>query len=293
MVCALCCGGAREHANTSPVLGFHCAMSWRIIRVGDTPSALYVAHLDRILITGASGFVGQSLAANLASHGYPIRAATRRATLIHDTKDVVVVPDFNEEIDWTPILRDVTFVVHAAAIVHADARINSDVFNRVNRTATRQLARASAMAGVKRFIFISSIRAQAGACANDVLTESDEPRPTDAYGTSKLGGEIALHSAGVPFTIFRPVAIYGPHPKGNLATLLRLASLPIPLPFEGFRNRRSLLAIENLAAAVLFANSVNTVGETYVLADPEPISLRDMFITLRKALGRPPGQFFV
>src|SRR5262249_31508057 len=111
---------------------------------------MHAQPFKRVLITGSSGFVGQSLTATLARHGYTSRAATRRTAFIQNTNDVVAVPDFKDEIDWTPIVRDVTFVVHAAAIVHADARIGSDVIDRVNRKATQQLACAAAIAGVER-----------------------------------------------------------------------------------------------------------------------------------------------
>jgi len=123
-----------------------------------------------------------------------------------------------------------------------------------------------------------------------VLLESDPPQPTDAFGRSKLAAENALRQSGVPFTILRPVLVYGPGVKGNLARLLALAAKPWPLPFGGFHNRRSVLARQNLVGAIHFAlESPATAGETYLVADPEPVTLAEIVTAMRAGLGRKPG----
>jgi UDP-glucose 4-epimerase len=122
-----------------------------------------------------------------------------------------------------------------------------------------------------------------------MLREADDPRPTDSYGRSKLDAESAVGAAGVPFTIVRPVVIYGANAKANIRLLFRLAASPLPLPFAGFNNRRSILSVDNLVSAILFAlNTPATIGETYLVADRTPVTLRELFTMLRRAQGRRP-----
>jgi UDP-glucose 4-epimerase len=233
--------------------------------------------------------------AALAEAGYGVRAATRLPTAFPPGVGRVLVPDFTGPIDWDPLLHGVRLVVHTAGLAHAGpSEISVDRFDRINRIATQDLARAAARAGIAHFVFISSVRAQAGASAAHVLHEADAPRPTDPYGRSKLEAERAVRVAGVPFTIIRPVVIYGPDAKANFRLLIRLASLPLPLPFAAFDNRRSILAVDNLVSAILFAlDRPATIGETYLIADPDPVALRDIFGMLRRARGRRPGLLYV
>ena len=233
--------------------------------------------------------------AKLADTGYAVRAATRSPAVFPPGVERVFVPDFANPIDWEPILRGVDLVVHAAGLAHADSsEIPIDRFDRINRIATQELASAAARAGVVQFVFISSVRAQVGASADHVLREEHEPRPTDRYGRSKLDAEAAVRAAGVPFTIIRPVVIYGPEAKANIRLLIRLAALPLPLPFAAFDNRRSVLGVDNLISAILFAlTNPATIGETYLIADPTPVALRDIFGMLRRARGRRPGLVYV
>ncbi len=235
------------------------------------------------------------MVAALAAAGHAVRAATRSPTAFPPGVERVLVPDFTGPIDWEPVLRGARLVVHTAGLAHADSsEIPVDQFDRVNRVATQELARAAARAGVAHFVFISSVRAQTGASASRVLREEDEPRPTDRYGRSKLDAEVAVRAAGVRFTIIRPVVIYGPEAKANIRLISRLASLPLPLPFAAFGNRRSILGVDNLVSAIVFAlGHPATIGETYLIADPAPVALRDIFGMLRRARGRRPGLLYV
>jgi UDP-glucose 4-epimerase len=217
---------------------------------------------------------------------------SRRDILLpfHDVVDVVKIPDFMQPIDWSPILYGADIVIHAAGLARPDSRFdNADLLRQVNVVATQELASAAADAGIGHFIYISSIRAQVGASSAGPVREEDEPLPTDNYGRSKLAAESALRASRVPFTILRPVAVYGTSAGGNFRALMRIASMPVPLPFAAFNNRRSLLSIENFNSAVIFAlNSQATIGETYLVADPEPITVREIFMTLREAQKRRP-----
>jgi UDP-glucose 4-epimerase len=243
-----------------------------------------------VLVTGASGFVGRPLVEGLVDAGYRVRAATRSATAFPPGVERVIVPDFIRPIDWDPILGGIGVVIHAAGLAHADCSdFPVDRFDRINRVATQELASAAARAGVARFVFISSVRAQTGASASRALREDDVPRPTDPYGRSKLAAEAAVRAASVPFTIMRPVVIYGRDAKANVRLLVRLASSRLPLPFAAFGNRRSMLGVDNLVSAVLFAlDHPKTVGETFLIADPDPVALRDIFGMLRRARGQSP-----
>jgi UDP-glucose 4-epimerase len=244
----------------------------------------------RVLVTGASGFIGRALVADLAAAGRPVRAAMRQpADIFARQVEVVAVSDLTRPVEWRALLKGIDTVVHLAGIAHAGPGIAEEAYDRVNRLATAELAETSQRIGIRRLIFASSIRAQSGPVASRVLDENDTPQPTDAYGRSKLAAEQAVRASNVPFTILRPVLIYGQGVKGNLARLARLARTPWPLPFGGFSNRRSLLARQNLIDAIHFAlRTPATMGETYVVADSEPVSLAEIIAALRAGEGRSP-----
>ena len=245
--------------------------------------------MSRILVTGASGFIGSAVVEALARDGHTVRAAVRRTHLsFPDGVEVVQHPDLAQAFDWQPLLHGVDQVVHLAGIAHTGRYVDRAAYDRVNRQATARLAMATAQASVKHFVFVSSIRAQSGPAADHALTERDDPAPTDAYGASKLAAEEAVRSSSVPFTILRPVLLYGPGVKGNLALLARAAATRLPLPVKDFANRRSLLGIDNFISALAFVLATPaTIGETYVVADPGiPPRLSDVFATLRQARGR-------
>jgi nucleoside-diphosphate-sugar epimerase len=244
--------------------------------------------VSNILVTGASGFIGRAVVAALARDGHAVRAAVRRPLLSFPAGiDVVQHPDLSEPFDWQPLLKGIDQVVHLAGIAHSRG-VHPARHDRVNRAATAQLAAAAALAGVSHFVFVSSIRAQCGPTADHALTERDTPAPIDAYGRSKLAAEEAVRAAGVPFTILRPVALYGPGVKGYFALLARAAVSPLPLPVKNFGNRRSLLGIDNFISALTFVlTTPATIGETYVVADPGiPPRLADVIAAMRKARRR-------
>ena len=242
----------------------------------------------RVLVTGASGFIGRPLVAALLRAGYAVRAVTRRQGSFPDSVEAAIIPDFTNPIDWNPILQGVDIIVHLAGMVHSKVPDTAySEFDQINWIATQRLAHAAKEAGIDRFIYISSVRAQVGAFAVQAIHEQDEPRPTNQYGRSKLAAEQAVQAAGVPFTIFRPVVIYGPHPKGNMRTLVRLARSSLPLPVASFTSRRSVLAVDNLISAIIFAlNNPVTIGETYLVADSKPMTIGEILTMLRKIQGR-------
>jgi UDP-glucose 4-epimerase len=246
----------------------------------------------RVLVTGASGFVGRGLTRTLSRAGYHVRAAARDRSKVPAAEfvEAVRMPDLSRPVDWRPLLTDVDAVVHLAGIAHVSGKIPEHQYDRINRLATKELAlQASLAPNVRRLVFVSSIRAQTGPAAEHVLTEEDTPQPTDVYGRSKLAAEAFVRGYGVPFTILRPVVIYGKGARANVGQLARIASMPVPLPFGAFKKKRSLLALENMLSAIQFVlEHPATAGETYVVADPLPVSLAEMITTLREARGRSP-----
>jgi UDP-glucose 4-epimerase len=251
--------------------------------------------VTRVLVTGASGFIGRAVVTAFARSGLTLRAGVRRLPQPAFTAGVEVMqhPDLSQPFDWGPLLEGMDQVVHLAGIAHTGPGVAPELYDRVNRAATAELAAAAAQAGVRQFVFVSSIRAQSGPSADHALTERDEPAPTDAYGRSKLAAEAAVRASGVPFTILRPALLYGPGVKGNFAVLLRAALSPWPLPVKDFVNRRSLLGIENFISALTFVLSAPAaISEMYIVADPGiPPRLGDLIATLRKAQGRWPLVF--
>ena len=246
-----------------------------------------------VLVTGASGFVGRELIQALSKAGYAVRAAARNLSAVKPDVNIepVPLPDLSQPVDWRPLLANVDAVVHLAGIAHISSDIAEERYDNVNRLATKSLALAASMTpSIKRLVFVSSIRAQTGPSSDRVLTESDTLAPTDAYGRSKLAAEGFVRGYGVPATILRPVVIYGPQARANVAQLMKIASLPFPLPFGAFSNKRSLLALANMISAIRFVlEQPATAGETYLVADPTPVSLADMISIMRKARGRKPG----
>jgi UDP-glucose 4-epimerase len=243
----------------------------------------------RILVTGSSGFIGAAVSSALASAGHSVRVASRKPGYAGSNLEWMKLPDLEDEVDWSPLIDGMDVVVHLAAIAHR-SRVDSGNYTRANRVATASLARACQSHSVKRLIFMSSIGAQAGSASDYVVTESDEAYPITAYDRAKLEAEEEIRRSGVPFTILRPVIVYGPGAKANMALIMRIAALPIPLPFGAFRNRRSLVSIENLSGAVLFClGGSTTLNQTFIVCDPEPITVAEIFATLREAMGRSPG----
>jgi nucleoside-diphosphate-sugar epimerase len=248
----------------------------------------------KVLVTGATGFVGRTVVAALAADGEEVHAAVRAAERAPPPfpPGVTMVShgDLDEPVDWARLLVGIDAVVHLAGIAHAGPGIAEERYDRVNHRATETLAAAAHAAGVARVVFVSSIRAQTGPAADHMVSERDEPRPTDPYGRSKLAAERAVARSGVPFTILRPVLVYGPGVKGNLRALMRLAALPVPLPFGALSARRSLVSLTNLAGAIGFVLHHDVcAGETYVVADPEPLTVAEIVAALRHGIGKPPG----
>ena len=243
-----------------------------------------------ILLTGASGFVGPHVVAALAQAGYRLRLAQRRPQAVGGDIETIVTGDLAQPVDWRRALEGADHVVHMAGLAHAGPGLDEALYSRINTEATLELAQAAMAAGVRRFVYLSSIKALSGAFDGPPLSEAAEPAPGDAYGRSKLAAERGLDRLALDWVALRPTLIYGSGVKANMAALLRLARLPIPLPLGDLQAPRSLLAVENMADAIRFVLTPDCPArQAYTVSDPEPISVAEILAALRSGAGRSPG----
>ncbi len=259
----------------------------------------------RVLVTGATGFVGRALCQDLAQRGWQLRAAVRnearnQARLLNGCEPCIV-GDIGPDTDWTAALEGVEAVAHLAARVHVMRERVRDplaAFREINVEGTLQLARAAARAGVGRFVFLSSVKVLGERSSNGPLTDASPPNPVDPYGVSKWEAEAGLREigerSGMGVTILRPPLVYGPGVKGNFRILLKLVDRRVPLPFKAVTNRRSLLYLGNLVDAIAVCLEAPTAAKrTYLLRDGEDLSVPELLHRLAEALDRSAPLFAV
>jgi nucleoside-diphosphate-sugar epimerase len=245
-----------------------------------------------LALTGATGFIGQHLLREFPKRGYRLRMLLRRPASMPMRAASAVIGDLARPQNMSAALEGVDAVIHSAGLAHGMSGVPEDDYRVLNTEATIGLARAARRVGVKRFVFLSSIRAQCGPTADTVLTEAVEPRPTDAYGKSKLAAERGLAELDLDWVSLRAVLVYGPGVKGNMAQLMRLARSPFPLPLASLKARRSLLAVENLLAAIeAVLAAPGTLRRVVIAADPQALTVAEMIAAMRSGLGRQPNVF--
>lgn len=253
------------------------------------------ATRPRVLVTGGSGFLGTHLVARLIELGWAVRVATRaRWDRAPAGVEIAVVGDIGPATDWDAALDGAEIVFHLAARAHvlADAGRTSDAeFERVNVAGSARLARAAAAAGVRRLVYVSTIGVHGDQTDGAPFDESRGFLPVSAYARSKMRGEEAVRmesAADRAPTILRPPLVYGAGVPGNLRRLLRLIASGVPLPLASVRNRRSLVAAENLVdALVLCAERKEAAGQAYVVADDEDLATPELVRALAAGLGVP------
>lgn len=250
----------------------------------------------KILVTGANGFVGASLCRRLLAQNITVHAAIRLPTAALPDSPLVepfVVGSIDERTVWTHALQGVDAVIHLAARVHMmqdNAADPMKEFIKINTDATVNLARQAAASGVKRFVYLSSIKVN-GEAAEETspFREVDKPSPQDPYAISKLRAEEALaaisRETGMEVVIVRPPLVYGPGVKANFYKLLQLADKSMPLPLSKIRNKRSLIFVENLSDALfLCATHSAAGGQTYLVSDGQDVSTAELFKGIAQAL---------
>ena len=251
-----------------------------------------------ILVTGASGFVGRAVVARAVADGVRTRAAVR---VLPDVPvagaEYVSGLELTSTSGWLPALAGVDVVVHTAARVHVMRELAADPlaeFRRVNVDGTLRLARDAAAAGVRRLVFVSSIKVNGEATEpGQAFRATDVPTPVDPYGVSKLEAEQGLREiaeqVGLEVVTVRPVLVYGPGVKGNLATMMRWLVRGVPLPFGAIDNARSLVALESLVDLLLVcATHPTAAGGTFLVSDGEDLSTTALLRRMSGALGVPP-----
>jgi nucleoside-diphosphate-sugar epimerase len=247
-----------------------------------------------VLVTGANGFVGSALSRRLSGDSrFTVRGAVRpRAASVPPGIELVTVGDLAPETDWRAALTGQSAVIHLASRVHVMKDSATDPlaeYRRTNVDGTRALALQAAAAGVRRFLFVSSLKVHG---EEGRFSEADAPAPIDPYGVSKHEAERALRDlaarTGMEVVIVRPPLVYGPGAKANFAALMRTIARGIPLPLGAVRNRRSLVAIDNLLdfLTVCLVHPA-AGGETFLVSDGEDLSTPDLVRRLGRAMGRP------
>jgi nucleoside-diphosphate-sugar epimerase len=249
--------------------------------------------MRRVLVTGTTGFVGRTLCAQLAQAGFRVRAALRVARPVPDCiAESAVSGELGSSTDWRSALEGVELVVHAAALTHLgrESRADGERYAEINARGTGRLAQAAAAAGVRRFVFLSSIKVNGEECAQPYRAD-DAPLPRDGYARSKLEGERLLREAaaasGMEAVIVRPPLVYGPGVRANFLRLMRWIDRGWPLPFGALSNRRSLVNVWNLSdlIATLLAYP-RAAGGVWLVSDGEDLSTAELARRIGAALQR-------
>lgn len=253
-----------------------------------------LGSVKRVLVTGATGFVGRTLCELLAREGYQVRAALRTdQALPPHVGEKALVGDLGGATDWTAAMTDVEFIVHAAARAHVlgDPRASAPRYFETNASGTQRLAQAAARAGVRRLVFVSSVKVNGERSEGRAFGPEDAPAPEDAYGSSKWRGEslLAEVAAGsdLGFAIVRPPLVYGPGVRANFLRLLSWVDKGWPLPLGAVHNRRSLVSVWNLCD--LLVRSLThpaACGHVWMVSDGEDLSTAELIRRIAASMGK-------
>lgn len=255
------------------------------------------------LVTGANGFVGSALCARLRRDGVSVRGAVRSLNSKPDSAETVSIGSLSSVTDWTGALKNVDQIVHLAARVHVMNDTSPDPlteFRRVNVEGTGALARKAAVAGVRRFVFLSSVKVNGEFTeAGHLFTTDDAPAPEDPYGVSKHEAERMLlqilAETGMEVVINRPPLVYGPGVKANFESMMRWLARGVPLPLAAVTdNRRSLVALDNLVDLIVTClNHPAAANQIFLVSDGEDLSTAQLLKRTSTAMGHPARLFYL
>ncbi len=253
----------------------------------------------KILVTGANGFIGKVVCRRLAESGrkvrgivYPENVPQFEALKMIETR---YIGDIGEKPDWTRVLDGMEVVVHLAGRVHVlreTAQDPQSEYDRINTEATKHIAETASDLGVKRFVFISTVKVNGESTPPDrPFTERDTPQPRDLYGLSKFNAESVLRLMAadrrLESVIIRLPLVYGPGVGGNFLRLLKLVEMGVPLPFGMLRNKRSLIFVENVADAIATCvTHEKAANETFLVSDAPPVSTPDLLRLIAGVMGK-------
>lgn len=245
----------------------------------------------RVLLTGANGFVGRELSGALASASFRVRVILRPGRPVPaGAAEVTLIDELSARTQWGEALRGVDTIIHAAARAHRVNDAETTPYFSVNAEATRALATAATLAGVRRFIYLSSVKVN-GEGRPERYRSDDEPQPADAYARSKWLGERYLRDCAAGSTlevvIVRPPLVYGPQVRGNFLRLLEWVKSERPLPLGSIHNSRSLVSVWNLCDLLrLLVAHPHAGNRTFMVADGEDLSTAELVRRLAAAMGR-------
>jgi len=258
--------------------------------LSSTPDSV---RMSQVLVTGASGFIGGAMVTQLVADGCNVAGAVRRPMSLNWE---VHSPSLGNDADWRPLLAGKSVVIHTAArahLLHDRAADPLAEFRRVNTDATLNLARQAVAAGIKRFIFLSTIGVNGNSTLHGkVFAPTDTPSPHDPYSLSKYEAEIGLYSIarsiGMEIVIIRSPLVYGANAPGNFGKLTRLVARGLPLPLASIDNRRSLVGIDNLVDFIVTClEHPAAANETFLVSDGEDLSTPDLIRRMAHAMDRP------
>jgi len=253
----------------------------------------------RILITGATGFIGKAVSCEAHNSEHEVIVAVREYTQVFSKQiEQFKITDLSQEIDWKNALQGVNVLIHTAARVHVmnDNTIDPLAeFRKVNTFATLYLARQAAEAGVKRFVFLSSIKVNGEVTRlGHPFMPDDDYIPTDPYGLSKYEAEQGLLALSkkteMEVVIIRPPLVYGPNVKANFASMMKWINKGVPLPFGAVHNKRSLVALDNLVSFIIhcadYEKTPQAANQVFLISDGEDVSTTELVQKVAKAFGK-------
>jgi len=255
-----------------------------------------------ILITGSSGFVGTFLDDFLQSLEFTVINTYRTNPERNNMQaHQYVIGNIDADTQWQKALSDVDAVVHLAARMHIMEETDHEpinAFRRVNTQGTLNLARQAVEAGVKRFIYLSTMKVNGEQTSEKPFFADDMPNPLEPYAVSKFETEQQLlklaHETGLEVVIIRPVLVYGPGVKGNFLRLMQLVNKGLPLPLGGIKNKRSLVSVTNLCSLItLSLNHEKAAGEVFLVSDGQDLSTPELFEKIASAMHKPSRLFYL
>jgi nucleoside-diphosphate-sugar epimerase len=261
--------------------------------------------MKKILVTGVNGFIGQNIYRELIKLNYFVRGAVRNldSVLINNDIKYILVSNIDAKTNWDYALEGIDCVIHCAGKAHAmNKKVELDIYRVVNRDGAKHLAEQAAKAGVKRLIFLSSVKVNGESTdksnGTKIFTYNDIPNPQDNYAISKFEAEQALwevaSKTGLEIVVVRLPLVYGYGAKGNLDRLIKLVNSKIPLPFGGIENKRSLIGIDNLLdVLVRCVQHPDIAGKTFLVTDGEDLSTPKLIRLIASTLGQPAKLFTV
>lgn len=247
--------------------------------------------MQTLLITGANGFIGRALCREAGRHGWRVRAATRQGVAVQGADELYATGDLAASADWDGAVSGCGAVVHLAARVHDREQADREAYARDNARASEQLALVAAAAGVRRLLYVSTVKVL-GEGGQAVYRDGDPARPVDVYGHSKLLAEQQLFAVaeqtGLEVVVLRPPLVYGPGVRANFLALLDWLDRRRPLPLGALHNRRSFCYLGNMVDAILHALvHPAAAGRPWLVADAQTLPLPEFISRTAAALGRP------